>query len=723
MTPITELPAVAAYLARIGATATSIRGAVIREADGNYYRDIARIRFAPDGEIIAPEELAPTDGEKGAILEEISEAKIPEHIYPASRKGLKAKGELFEFRDPSGNLIMLQERIEKPDGSKDYLPWTFWSDNVWRRLEPEGKLPLFNLADAREHSTVFVHEGPKSVSRLLKLLEAGSHPWQAELASAGHVGWIGGALNPYKTDWASLRAAGVSRVYIVADNDRAGLAAIPRISRELGLQAMSVQFNDDFPSGFDLGDRFPSAMWERGRKKAMHYTGPEFRTMVHPATWMTEPIPREPGQKGAIAYRLREQAKGMWVYCETADQFVLVARPDVIRDEKVFNRMCAPFSHVDNTAKYVYKAQTGRHVSIAYRPDKTERFIQNDGSSAINTWLGTTVRPIEGDATPWLKFLEHLFVDDEEREIAKRWIATLIARPGVRIGWALLAITNTQGIGKTTLGNHVLAPLVGPGNVSYPREADILSEFNEWTAHKRLAIVNEIYLGHGWKAYQVLQSAITDNRITVNRKHVRQYDIDNWCHIYACSNSVRALRIKNEDRRWFIPQLREKKKSAKYWANFYGWLRGPGLGIILQWALEHGDYLSPGEHGPPSKLKSEMIEDSLSEAVIEARALGGRLSEWGSPVVVSGRDVRAWVSKRGGGKPIYESDSELRRALVEGGGKVLSARTRIDGLKQWVACNQAFLDILPGLLNEGISAAEARKRHRISADEAFAEVL
>ena len=83
-----------------------------------------------------------------------------------------------------------------------------------------------------------------------------------------------------------------------------------------------------------------------------------------------------------------------------------------------------------------------------------------------------------------------------------RWCATLVARPDIRMEYGVLLISEMQGVGKGTLGERILAPLVGPWNCSFPTEQSIVdSSFNSWIAHKRLAVVHEIYAGHNIKAY------------------------------------------------------------------------------------------------------------------------------------------------------------------------------------------------------------------------------
>ncbi len=76
----------------------------------------------------------------------------------------------------------------------------------------------------------------------------------------GGVRWIGGAGSPHRSDWSVLTKHGINKVYIVADNDAAGRAAVPKIACQLSpypITVMVVRFDDRFPSGFDLADEFP----------------------------------------------------------------------------------------------------------------------------------------------------------------------------------------------------------------------------------------------------------------------------------------------------------------------------------------------------------------------------------------------------------------------------------------------------------------------------------
>ena len=702
---LTEVPAVRDYLNRVGAEPRSLKAAVVRQTSGKYWRDLAVIRFTKDGDVdCSTLEHAPTDLERQLIKDALSSVVWPElkrlHriIDPHPMIKAAAKKDVYEFRDTEGQIVMVQVRTEKGT-DKTYVPFTYWDDGQWRICEPDGPLPLFNADKIGDNTTVFIHEGAKAARHAEWMANDQSaearkaladHPWGMELGGAVHVGWIGGALSPYRTDWSILKKAGIKRAYIVADNDEAGRSAVPAISQHLRMPTFTIQFTDEFPSSFDLADPFPSTMFSNGSGENI-YIGPGFRDCLHPATWATDTTPpkKEGGRPGHV---LRESFKGMWAYIEEADLFVCTEMPEIMRSEAILNKMLASFSHVSDTCRLIVKAYQGRSTRVCYRPDVEGLKVTFRGSSAINLHVPSSIRPKPGNPKPFLEFMEYLFVNDKERHEALRWVATLIAKPEVRMSYGMLLISERQGVGKTTLGASILAPLVGIQNVGFPGENDITSSFNEWVAHKRLAIVSEIYSGSSWKAYHALKSVITDKDVTVNQKYMRQYVIENWCHILASSNSMRALKMENDDRRWFYPEVTEVPWPKQKFEELRDWINAGGLSIIRHWAEGFGDYVRQSERAPMTERKREMIEGSRSEAQQEAAALAEALKDLGRPAGVLIKDVVGWARNHAQGR-VFDTDYELRRSMVDCGLTAWQKRIKVYGRLHYVVVNSLLLDL------------------------------
>lgn len=254
---LSDIPAVRSYLARVGAEARAMRTAAVREREGRYWRDVATIKIERDGRVAVNtaegEDAAsfePTDGERHAIAIEATAALWPENIRPLGHPRnlpdmVKAAEpeDLFEFRDAEGHIAMLQLRVAQPGGGKSYLPFTCWSDDVWRQLEPEGLLPLWGIDQLRNYATAFIHEGAKAARAVRWLAEAAeprgaatrdamkalaAHPWGGALSHSAHLGWIGGALSPHRTDWSMLPRPGSSAWSLSLTTTRRDMPLCPR---------------------------------------------------------------------------------------------------------------------------------------------------------------------------------------------------------------------------------------------------------------------------------------------------------------------------------------------------------------------------------------------------------------------------------------------------------------------------------------------------------------
>jgi hypothetical protein len=411
-----------------------------------------------------------------------------------------------------------------------------------------------------------------------------------------------------------------------SSGDPPGERALQQVSKLYGSALIGIKFDGRWNAGWDLADDMPPQLFKEGRQ----YIGPLLAEMRVPATWATNiKLIAVPGKKAPDRHvSITQHFKNEWVHSVAPEAFVNAGWPQQVyyrQDE--FNNRVQPFSDVKNTAELLRKDDAGKVETLTYSPALRSGVVAGP-PRAFNTHQPSTMWTTKGNPKPWLKYLKHLIPEKTDRIELMRWIATLIARPGIKMSYGVLLISETQGVGKSTLGEKVLLPLLGKWNVSEPEEAEIVDgSFNSWVGHKRLAVVHEIYQGHGFKAYNKLKSVITERRVRVNRKNVPQYEIDNWCHILACSNSPAPLKLAGEDRRWFVPKATELKRPQKYWEDFNLWLEAGGLSIIAWWATEFLKKYEPvqlGAPAPSTMAKAAMIEEGYSS---QQRAVADMLDE------------------------------------------------------------------------------------------------
>lgn len=638
------LPSLAAYIDRVHAEELNFRRFMIKEQRGRYYMERCTIKIAGDGTISANNiEHAPTKEEVQAIKDEVVKCDWPKASRSATNiSKLKASndGKLFQFWDRERkHLIMCQQRIDLPDGGKWYKPWTFFSDGIWRDMEPDGELPFWKPKPARNKCKIMIHEGAKAaafvdglVNDIARKKELKAHPWGEELSEYEHWGMIGGAQVPHRADYTELHAEpGLVEVVYVCDRDYNGESALQKVSKCYGRSMKGIQFGADFQiknkPGWDMADPLPPSMFNGKR-----WNGQSLSFYKCPATFATETMPVDKGRPPTI---LKDVFAEEWIHSVRPDVYIHHDWPNKIYTSDEFDDVVRPFSNTETTSRLVKANNAIKSVEIKYVPSKPSGMFVSHGRY-FNTHCPSNIKQEKGDPKPFVDFMDHLIPLDNDRFEVMRWLATLIARPDIKIMYGLLMISEAQGVGKGTLAERILKPIIGELNTSTPSEDDVVNkEYTYWQSHKRLAIIHEIYAGHNSKAYNKMKSIITDQTISVRQKYLAPYDIDNWLHIVAMSNNFNALKLTGDDRRWLVPMITEKLKPLEYWLDLNRWLIDEGgLGIIVWWAhkfLEEHATVSSGEPAPWTVAKAGVIEEGYSEGMTMVAEILKKIKECGGP--------------------------------------------------------------------------------------------
>lgn len=634
---------------------------------------------------------------------ELLAAEFPEPItlasidYPPTGVNLN-DGSTLIFHDFDNRICMLQQRINK-DAGKDYVPWTRWSDGEWRRMEPEGHLPFYGLDKLNNSNILFLHEGAKAADYVERMVNGdpetnpGRFPWLDDMRYGVHIGWIGGTNAVTRSNWSKLATQGWKNVYIITDNDPKGHNVAPDIARHFRCPTFALMLDRGFPIGFDFADDFPERMFSpEGR-----YLGEPFRNYLRPCTWATDMIDIDGSEVPVIRDEFAEQ----WAWIKDHGWFInLHLTQFKYEDQAKFNAGMFPLSDAKNTAALLQKKMGSAQYGLTYNPSTEARVVTSTmGLSQINTYLPSPVRPVEGDFSPFIEFMEYLVPDPTDRHEVLRWCATLVEKTGTRMAYGLLMMSERQGTGKTTLGEAILAELVGLHNSSFPNERAIAdSDFNGWAVNKRFIMVNEIYHGHSWKAYNTLKSYVTDRHIEANVKFMATYTLPNWTHYYLCSNSKAALKIDGQDRRWLVPALTEVPWPKEKFRQLYAWLNSGGLAHIAYWAQTfekrgEGHYIEAGDVAPMTADKRRLIIESEGEELRLLADFADAMQEMSQPVAVSLGHLKDWTMEQTQERSFTSPDS-IGRLLIKRG-LHLTQPIKISGRRHWLMVNQEAMKDWP----------------------------
>lgn len=613
------------YLDRIGAKQSNFRRWTVDAIENGYPKTVARIWIDRDTNEFrcSSKEHAPTKEELEKIVEDLKDVIFPKSIGISLVKAKEVEGKAEEGsalyfihdRQHKNKVIFVQE-VRGRGTDKVFVPHTFFDDGEWRIMEPDGPLPFWKPEKKRRVARIMCHEGAKAAEAAETIASdpSSQHPWAETLRLYDHWGMLGGAHAAYRANYDEIKAESPKEFVYAADNDFPGRRMIQDVSRYYSLPMKCVKYGDGFPPAWDIADEMPETMFgDKGR-----FIGPDLTKLFQPATRATELV--QTGAKGRPAAVLRDDFCREWIHVVKPEVYIHMSRPNMLYAAEQFNNMVRPFSDVDNTAGLMKGNDAIKAGIIKYDPSSpTGMSTTSSGEIYLNTFVPARIKEEAGGAKPFEDYMEHLVPIQEDRDKVLKWLATLIARPQTKMHYGLL-LSGPQGVGKSTLGEKILTPLVGEDNTSTPSETDITeSTFNYWQPHRRLAIIHEIYSGQSSKAYNKLKSVITDRNIEVNQKFMAVYRIENWCHIFACSNSRKPIQMSTDDRRWLVPGITEETKPPAYWIAFNHWLeRDGGLGKIRKWASDyvtkHG-YVMSGEEAPWTSTKFDIVDEGMSEGM------------------------------------------------------------------------------------------------------------
>lgn len=310
---------------------------------------------------------------------------------------------------------------------------------------------------------------------------------------------------------------------------------------------------------------------------------------------------------------------------------------------------------------------------LTYDPFNSRRFITRDGIEFLNTFKPSEVKAIEGDAQPFVDFLQALVPDDLEREHLLKMIAFTVRNPGRKLRHALLLRTAAQGVGKSMLV-EVWGNLLGPHNVRKTTSKELASDYQGYLPQRLLVVCEEMNLGMGAKAYNDMKDLITADRALVNEKHMRQREWPIFATFAFLSNLHQPLMVEVNDRRIFYINSPAERREPEYYKNFAAWWQA-NLGVIRHY-LDGIDLAGFNPHAAPPMTASKLglIAGSRSELVQElALAIAERHDCFDRDLVTLSQVA---ASFRLAGRP--PSRSQLVKALGELGAVPLGQR-RVGG--------------------------------------------
>jgi hypothetical protein len=232
------------------------------------------------------------------------------------------------------------------------------------------------------------------------------------------------------------------------------------------------------------------------------------------------------------------------------------------------------------------------------------------------------------------KHLEVLCGSKDNAWILEQWLAHQVQFLGKKILWAPV-IQGIQGVGKSFIGALLKAAL-GDCNVGTVSPSQVVSDYNGWASGSLVNVLEELRVkGHNrYEAVNALKPLITDRKIQVVDKFIRQHETYNTSNYICFTNDRDALPVDQTDRRWWIvfnklSSLDDIKiitgvSKDEYFPMIWDALRANN-GAVVRWLMtvDISDKFLNYHQAPASDDKDLMIltEEAMVEGLQETKDL------------------------------------------------------------------------------------------------------
>ncbi len=318
-------------------------------------------------------------------------------------------------------------------------------------------------------------------------------------------------------------------------------------------------------------------------------------------------------------------------------RYVYVRIPGLIMDQVTDQKIApTPFKeHVESVKQYQERRLT-KDGSISYQPVSAAaawltwplrhyvdrltyapgeaREIHEAQTCSYNIWPGWGVEPKEGDVSPFLKLIDHLFADAEPAAKAwfLQWCAYPLQYPGTKLFSSAVMHGTRHGTGKSLIG-YTLGRIYGKNFVEITQQ-DLHGSFNEWAEAKQFVLGDDVTGSNKRQEGDVLKKLITQREIRVNGKYVPTYVVPDCINYYFTSNHPDAFFLEDDDRRFFIHEVSTPPLPEIFYAEYDLWLDTGGSSAVFDYLmkLDVSDF-NPAATALRTSAKERMIADGQSD--------------------------------------------------------------------------------------------------------------
>jgi hypothetical protein len=260
---------------------------------------------------------------------------------------------------------------------------------------------------------------------------------------------------------------------------------------------------------------------------------------------------------------------------------------------------------------------------LTYEPGKPKRLYNPD---RFNLWTGWGVEPKEGDITPFMDLVDHIFSGAEPaaKEWFLNWCAYPLQYPGSKMFSSVVIHGIRHGTGKSLLG-QTIGRIYG-SNFTEISQIDLHGSFNDWAEGKQFIMGDDVAGSDKRVLADFLKKMITQKSIRINAKYVPAYEVPDCINYFFTANHPDAFYLEDDDRRFFILEVIASILEESFYMDYGLWLDskkdGGGAAALYYYFLNRdlGDF-NPNAPAFRTMAKERMIANTRSDLASWVRLL------------------------------------------------------------------------------------------------------
>jgi hypothetical protein len=224
-----------------------------------------------------------------------------------------------------------------------------------------------------------------------------------------------------------------------------------------------------------------------------------------------------------------------------------------------------------------------QYEGLTYAPNSDADVV----GGKLNLWTGFTVAPIKGRRH--VSYLKHLrdnicLGNRDHYSYLIRLTARAIQYPDQR-GEVGVVLIGPKGVGKTVAVDE-FGNLFGTHYWTVTNPEHFTGRFNSHLQHCSILLADECLRPENKVHEQIAKTLLTGQTIMIEPKGVDAYQVKNLLHVFICTNAKWAIPATQDERRWFILNVSDKRrKDFPYFKKICDDMAAGGRANLLHYLL------------------------------------------------------------------------------------------------------------------------------------------